>query len=393
MREEINALKRLTCEMCGSTDLVKQDGVFVCQSCGCKYSVEEAKKLMIEGVVDVSGSTVKVDDSEELSNLYELARRAKKSHNAEDIIKYYEKILLKDPRSWEASFYTVYIKAQDCEAVDVKSAANSLSGCLPTVVTLIKDYVKESDDQLSALTEISNCSHKAFDILYTKAKEYYDEIMASTKYKKDNASMDLRCETDENYPYTCRAVFDILYVLGDQIDEQFGSTYKDLSMSAWKTAAETHDSYEQTHFYKEEEKQKVLSYKQKLGKYDVESKRQAIREELQHIYFLIRTTPVESKLGVNLSPEMKLLNIALGIIGILGIIVALCALISGSNNDGELGLLLLCLFLVIFSWSMLQPPKPEVIAANKVKLASLLKQRDELEKTLKSLEKSTKPLD
>ena len=38
-------MKQLTCEMCGSTDLLKQDGVFVCQSCGCKYSVEEAKKM------------------------------------------------------------------------------------------------------------------------------------------------------------------------------------------------------------------------------------------------------------------------------------------------------------------------------------------------------------
>lgn len=37
-------MKQLTCEMCGATDLIKQDGVFVCQSCGCKYSVEEAKK-------------------------------------------------------------------------------------------------------------------------------------------------------------------------------------------------------------------------------------------------------------------------------------------------------------------------------------------------------------
>ena len=52
-------MKRLACEVCGSTDLIKQNGVFVCESCGCKYSVEEARKLMIEGKVDVSGSTVK----------------------------------------------------------------------------------------------------------------------------------------------------------------------------------------------------------------------------------------------------------------------------------------------------------------------------------------------
>ena len=40
-------MKQLTCEICGSTDLIKQDGLFVYQTCGCKYSVEEAKKIMI----------------------------------------------------------------------------------------------------------------------------------------------------------------------------------------------------------------------------------------------------------------------------------------------------------------------------------------------------------
>ena len=30
----------IKCEMCGITDIIKQDGVFVCQSCGIKYSPE-----------------------------------------------------------------------------------------------------------------------------------------------------------------------------------------------------------------------------------------------------------------------------------------------------------------------------------------------------------------
>ena len=38
------SMKALTCEMCGSTNLIKEGGVYVCQSCGTKYSVEEAKK-------------------------------------------------------------------------------------------------------------------------------------------------------------------------------------------------------------------------------------------------------------------------------------------------------------------------------------------------------------
>ena len=36
----------LSCELCGHTEFLKQDGVFVCQGCGTKYTLEEARKLM-----------------------------------------------------------------------------------------------------------------------------------------------------------------------------------------------------------------------------------------------------------------------------------------------------------------------------------------------------------
>ena len=51
-----SAMKAIICEMCQSHDLVKKDGVYVCQHCGTKYTVEEARKLL---------GTVKVDKTEE----------------------------------------------------------------------------------------------------------------------------------------------------------------------------------------------------------------------------------------------------------------------------------------------------------------------------------------
>jgi hypothetical protein len=45
------------------------------------YSVEEAKKMMVEGTIDVSGSVVKVDSSDRLSNLLLLANRAREDIN------------------------------------------------------------------------------------------------------------------------------------------------------------------------------------------------------------------------------------------------------------------------------------------------------------------------
>jgi hypothetical protein len=43
-----NSVKQLVCDVCGGKELIKQDGVFVCQSCGTKYSVEEVKKMVVE---------------------------------------------------------------------------------------------------------------------------------------------------------------------------------------------------------------------------------------------------------------------------------------------------------------------------------------------------------
>ena len=76
-------MKPLTCEMCGSTNILKQDGVFVCQSCGTKYSVEEAKKMMVEGVVNIEGK-VKIDQSDKVPNLLSLAQNAIDSLNVDE---------------------------------------------------------------------------------------------------------------------------------------------------------------------------------------------------------------------------------------------------------------------------------------------------------------------
>lgn len=73
-------MKKLFCEMCGGTDIIKQDGVFVCQSCGIKYTVEEARKMMIEGTVEVEG-TVKVVNAAQVNNLLNMAHSAFVSKN------------------------------------------------------------------------------------------------------------------------------------------------------------------------------------------------------------------------------------------------------------------------------------------------------------------------
>lgn len=144
-------MKQLTCEMCGSTNLMKQDGVYVCQSCGTKYTVEEAKKMMVEGTVDIQG-TVKVDSSQKLENLYQLARRAKGEDNAEQASNYYGQILIEDPDSWEAQFYKTLFDSKQTTIAGIPNAAITVGNSIQNVFRLIEKKEDESKRNTAYIT-------------------------------------------------------------------------------------------------------------------------------------------------------------------------------------------------------------------------------------------------
>lgn len=96
-------MKAIKCELCGSNDIVKQEGVFICQYCGTKYSLEEAKKMMVEGTVEVTG-TVRVDDSSKYNNYKKLAERSFKDELYKEAYEYYDKMLELNPDDWEAVY-------------------------------------------------------------------------------------------------------------------------------------------------------------------------------------------------------------------------------------------------------------------------------------------------
>lgn len=54
---------KFVCELCGGTNLIKEEGMFVCQDCGAKYSVEEAKKLMNESSEELDNTNPEVQNN------------------------------------------------------------------------------------------------------------------------------------------------------------------------------------------------------------------------------------------------------------------------------------------------------------------------------------------
>ena len=150
-------MKALQCEMCGSQDMVKQDGYFICQHCGTKYSVEEAKKMMIEGTVEVQG-TVKIDDSDVVKKHIENARRAKRKKDWEETAKYYNLVEENDPENIEAIFFSTYAKLKQASiACDVSKLYQEYE-ILKNNISLIDDYydINKSEETADVIKDISD---------------------------------------------------------------------------------------------------------------------------------------------------------------------------------------------------------------------------------------------
>ena len=178
--------KALVCEMCGGNSLLKNEGVYICQNCNTQYTVEEAKKMMIEGAVDVTGSIVKVDNSAKFANLYKIARRARDDGNIAKAYRSYEELLMEDPDNWEPNFYSAFYEGLNELKGDEPGGSVIVSGgrvklnieyrsglplaisriqnCLDSVFACIEEIV-DYDEQIAAVDEVSLNVYYAAEII------------------------------------------------------------------------------------------------------------------------------------------------------------------------------------------------------------------------------------
>ena len=139
--------------MCESNDFLKEDGVFVCQSCGTKYSVEEAKKMI--GTTEIN-ATAQIGNTGKLDNLYKLARKAKDEGNIDKAAQYYEQIYIEDLNNWEAAFYSAYFSSMLCqERGETDKAIFLLRDCIDSVMDIIKNTIENKEAQEAAVKEVA----------------------------------------------------------------------------------------------------------------------------------------------------------------------------------------------------------------------------------------------
>lgn len=155
-------MEAIKCELCGSNDLVKKDGVYVCQYCGTQYTIEEARNLLrtAEGGIDVSGSTVKVDNTGFVKKYLENARRAKAKAKEDwaEVEKYYNMVEQNDPSNIEAIFYSAYGKVmQSLVEVDIYKREAAFKPFINSISIVDDNFDFEKiDDQIELLKQMSD---------------------------------------------------------------------------------------------------------------------------------------------------------------------------------------------------------------------------------------------
>ena len=211
-------MNQLSCEKCGSTDLIKQDGMYICQYCGAKYMADESKKLG--------------DNSEKLQKLYKIARQSRDNNDSENAAKYYGMIMEEDPDSWEALFYNVYYRALQTKIFYIESAANSIANCLGNVLYLIKNGITDTKEQEAAVTEVVARVMLIGDILEQNARSAFKS--AACAYAGDLAEK-FEKSFSEYQPRT-KAIYNIFFMLGDLIEKDFSgkSDYTALAAKCWE---------------------------------------------------------------------------------------------------------------------------------------------------------------
>ena len=134
-------MKRLTCELCGSTDFVKESGMFVCQSCGCKYSPEEAKALLSSHSA-ADGNPGRFD---EIANNLRLANSALDCGDGASAYDYASRILDLEPQNTDGWI----VKMKSMESLGTLADLR-----LPEVISAGKNAVGFSGDALGKVEPV-----------------------------------------------------------------------------------------------------------------------------------------------------------------------------------------------------------------------------------------------
>ena len=271
----------IKCELCGSNDLTKENDFFVCQHCGCKYTPEQAKKLIIEGVVNVEGK-VEINTSEKIKNLYTIARRSKQNNDWDAAKKYYDLVLQEDPLSWEAVFYLAYFDAYYCKNGELKLKATKMCNCIKSVADLIAESNISIKEKYEAYVMISKDVIKISDSLQERARNFRNAMIG---IKLSSPTHLLASKDQQTYYDTVVPMVNCKYFLANGIEkvinqfEEFPKL-KEIMANLWKIGNDDLEDLFKRRL-SDNNKKVIESYESKIRQYGTEQQIQQLEKEFE----------------------------------------------------------------------------------------------------------------
>ena len=174
-------MAQIICEVCGSTELKKQDGEFICQGCGMKYSLDEVRKMMGGGGAPAAPAVV--NKASEVEKLLVLARRAREDENRENAEKYYGMVLMEDPDNWEAYFFQIYYRAMQTTLGNIERALVSVTNAVDRTLLLLKK--QDEQEVKNGLSILIDYTARMAEIMSVEAIGLYYRTMSDSSSKRD----------------------------------------------------------------------------------------------------------------------------------------------------------------------------------------------------------------
>ena len=164
----------IVCELCGGSELKKQDGEYICLRCGTRYSLEEARKLLR---IEVTQPVPKTKDpAAKLVNLIDQAAVHYAARNYTELMKTARSIIKERPDFVFGQLLLPY--AQEGKAQRQSEASgrdNSATGCFGDAAEGLAEAVACEDTSLLP-SSCAEALEKGFGI-----KSLWDEIAFLSK--------------------------------------------------------------------------------------------------------------------------------------------------------------------------------------------------------------------
>jgi len=148
-------MKKIFCEVCEG-DLIKEDEFFICQSCGCKYTVNEVKKLVSGGEKTNSKTKSNVNktiDNSEIDLLMKKSIRLYDEGKISQSKNYFLDVIDRDDSNFKAKLYVCLCNAWGTSVDNLKILKE-----IDNIINLFSEYSKKSgiDNEYKENLEIAS---------------------------------------------------------------------------------------------------------------------------------------------------------------------------------------------------------------------------------------------